>query len=382
VSGGASPRPARHGEWRLLYGAEVDERIRKLLGRGRTTEQAAVAAGVAIDYVRALIRDEGGDDAPPGDTQRERPPPPETESPTARSRVACMVAGAEIGARECVERQCGQRCFCPRASFAINALAPHALPGTRLEEQLAACRAVARSVLLKSTSEERHLGPALRVLRGEAVDPAPLIAGDLPAPPAKRPTLAETWRQARGAPRATAAPPAPAPPAPSPKPGSDEVAAAVLAQRGEPSPPPKNEPLSIQEVPATAPVKEEETMPRPSKLDAITDDALRALQQKHGTFGKLRAAVGCSPKLLSDRLARLGTLRSSAPPIADPEPRLDQDAPERPRADAGIGAEAPPVPDEFETMRQVLAGFRRLSSAGQHYVMSHVEQYLAGRSRP
>lgn len=309
---------------------------------------------------------------PPGDAQRERPALPASEPSTGASRVRCMVVLEEIGARECVARQCEQKCFCPKASFAINAMADLVLPGTRLEDQLAECRAVARSVLLKPTIEERHLGPALRVLRGEKVDPAPLIVGDLPAPPVKRPTLAETWRQARAErPTPSPAAPAPASPAQSQRPGSDEVAAAVLAQREEPPLLPENKPLSIQEVPATAPVKEEETMPKASKLDKITDDELRALQQKYGTLRTLREAIGCSPRLLSDRLARLGTLRSSAPPIADPQP--DQAGQ---LAGAGIGAQAPLVPDEFETMRQVIEGFRRLSSAGQHYVMGRIEDHL------
>jgi hypothetical protein len=172
----------KHGAWKGL-GAEIDQRVRVLLARGNKPERVAEMVGVASGYVEALQReleDAEGDDAP---RDPPRPPPRPPEPGTALSRVHCLVAGEEIGARECISRQCSQKCFCPKASFAINAIAPTVLPGTRLEDELARCRAVARSVLLKGRVDERHLGPALVALRGGKPVPASLIAGELPAPP-------------------------------------------------------------------------------------------------------------------------------------------------------------------------------------------------------
>lgn len=200
----------KHGSWTGL-GPEIDRNVRARLARNESIEQIAEAVGVATGYVRAIATEEEGDDAPPHDRPRAAPPP--AEPGTALSRVACIVAGEDIGARECIARQCEQKCFCPKASFAINAIAPTVLPGTRLEDELGRCKAVARTVLMRPDGE-RHLGPALVALRGGKIEPPPLVSPvPLPAPPKredKKPLI--TAR-------------------PEPEPSAAEVAAAVLAQR-------------------------------------------------------------------------------------------------------------------------------------------------------
>lgn len=363
---GGSPANASHGKWRLPFGAEVDDRIRELLARGRTPEQAARITGVATGYVEQLRRESDEEPRMP----RERAPLPEAESPLALSRVPCMVAGAEIGARDCVERQATQRCYCPKAPFAINALTPHALPGTRLQEQLDQCRSVGRSVILKPNVEDRHLGPALRVLRGEPVG-ASLIAGELPAAPARSPDR----------PRVAPVPPPP-PPEIEPEseqptaaaratPDAAEVSAAVFAARGEP--------LSIQEAePAHTAPAEEENVPKRSPLDQETDDAVREAFGRFG--GNVKAVANHFKCSWPTAKKRCDALRLGGAETAESPPRTP--TAEREARTSETAAQTESMSDEFETMRAVIDGYRRLSMAGRQYVMGRINEDLAGRAKP
>jgi hypothetical protein len=104
--------------------------------------------------------------------------------PEARTTVSCIVDNAEIGARDCVDLQTSRRCFCPRAAFAVNAVAPLAPPLSPLAHALDRCRAVALS-LLKVPPAERYLGAAADVRAGRpVVETFPFAGFSIPDPKA------------------------------------------------------------------------------------------------------------------------------------------------------------------------------------------------------
>lgn len=282
----ATPPTARHGTWRLANAGDIDRRIRGLLDCGRNAEQIADQLGVASGYVEAFIRDERGADAPPHKIPREALPP--AEAPTALSRVLCIVAAAEIGARDCIQRQCSSNCFCPKASFAINAVAPHAPPGSKLDEQLARCRTVARSVLTKPELEQRFLGPARAAFRGEK-PVEELFAGELPAPPAAAPPD----------PRKPPQPPEPAVPR-----GELAAAPVVIAPKETPAPSAKEKPMA--------------------ELTEINDSEFKkAHRDLGGNFSALALRFGTSVYHVKKRVTAMGLDQATPPAPAAAAPASD-----------------------------------------------------------
>jgi len=303
----ASPPTARHGAWRLVNAGNTDAQIRMRLDRDETVEQIADALGIATGYVEAFIRDEreANVPAPPREPPRLAPSAEPIESPVAAARVHCIVAGEEIGARECISRQCSDKCFCPKASFAINAIAPTVLPGTRLEDQLAQCKAVARSVLTKASAEERHLGPALVALRGGKVEPRPLIAGDPPAPPKREDQ--EPLITARPEPKRAPA-----------LPQEDDVseqeveqlrhdtAKAVLATR-EGVKPKKNWDAWLAEKNQRREAAEKKEKPMKNKLHAVSDEEFRRVyEEESGSLKAIGAKYGAAASTVRARIVKLG----------------------------------------------------------------------------
>jgi hypothetical protein len=276
------------------------------------------------------------------------------------SVVQCIVAGAEIGARECVDRQHADRCFCPKAPLAISEVKKIVLPGTRLEDVVNTQVALARSLILKPHAE-RFLGPALVVLKtGKAPEPS-LIAGELPAAPPKREDRAPliTARPDRGGGVKSGErrdPPIATPSTPPPrKPDPATVAAAVEAQRA-PAP----------AVPAPSPAKEK-SMPPPSPIKAVTDDDFRkAYEQESGSIIALAKRFGAAAKTARARVVALGLEirvgghipKAAAPAKSERKPRAT-----KPRANGHAkpaAAKPPPIhvaqgADALEILEQHLA---------------------------
>lgn len=270
--------PSRHARWGLVDAGNIDKQIEARLLAGQEPEAIAEGLGVATGYVEEFVREL----APPAPPRPERQVL-EHEPLEARPRVFCLVSKLEIGARECVDRQTAQRCFCPRGSFAINSMAELAAPGSRLLEQLVQCRGRAR----EAQKGGGYLGPGRDAHEGRPIAPVPLFAGELPAPPNGNP-----------GPRITV----------TVRTTEKEREAIVAAVSRAVVPPTTTAP------PVTpAPPAKEKTMPRTSKLDEMTDDQVSDGLKKYGSFAAAREAFGVGTATLRERLKKIAAKEPAAP---------------------------------------------------------------------
>jgi hypothetical protein len=283
----------------------------------------------------------------------------------ARASVACIVARGDIGARDCVERQGSMKCFCPRAVFAINAMSPLVVHGSKLAEALDRCRSVAQAVLHKPELADRHLGPARAAFDGRPAA-ASLFPGPLPVPTPRRvrakvPTIDEP-------PEEEAEPVKPrVVPAIEP---AEEPARNLCQERhtfGEdlgtgrehrcslpadghtrhltdeptarwwevhPVPPAAPRPPTPPAEPA-----QEKTMAPKSKMKDLGDTEVKALFAKHGSVKSLAEAVGCTWKTAKQRVEALGLLKGDAE-----EPKPEPAAAEEPATVPTSGQVKPIAP--------------------------------------
>lgn len=365
--------PMLHAGWSLANSVGVDKEIRERLSRGDRVEAIAEGLGVATGYVEAIALELAGG-RPVESHERQVF---EHEQLETRSRVHCLIDKQEIGARDCVDHQCSRRCFCPRGTFAINAMAELVTPGSRMLDRLIECRARARAAI----SSRGHLGPALDVLEGRPIAPVPLFAGELPAAPKKDllPLLPKMGEKQRAKVREQEA--------------ATIERAEEIAELEQTAPPTITITSQVPLAPlvtklteaflANAPEiprkpKEKPMGKRSSVLDSMTDEEIkRALDANGGhvkaTFDKLR----CGRLALLKRLKAMGYEKPAHPP---PSPRAELAAESKPPAaeparratpakkKPALAREPESGDDEIQAIGALLAAIRALTPAGRAYV--------------